>query len=229
MQNESSSPSDFSEDKGHFLEIDNLELKVSKLNKNVAEEQKRLTFLAKEKSFQERNLEKLRASHLQLVQILKGEENQLEELIQKMQKWMEFQTEAVLLQRKQLEDKLFQMLEQLEEVEIKINDATNFLANIDQTIEEVRLEVQEEVNQWEKEAANLQMRIDALIEQLTTRGQALYQGLAKAALSPKVLLAESAFCPECHWTIPSHTFEKIKFFELLFSCTQCRRVIFSKY
>lgn len=123
------------------------------------------------------------------------------------------------------EEKGLNLLGQIEEIERDLNDSKKFIDGIDKTIQEIGGEVKSEVVKIDAEMANIELRIDLLMDELPSDYKALLQKVsAKNLAHGPFTRVEQGSCYFCRYKISRMEESEIDMQKNLKTCSQCSRI-----
>ncbi len=211
-------------------EFDSLEKMKLHHQKQIQEQEERLSLLNNKKQ------EKLN-SQKQLLNDLHALEQQYFESEKKLKtaeaqasglrdigadesKIQQFQSDAA-----KLENELFGLLEQTEQIQQELNEAKTFLSGLEKTILEIDTEVSGEREEHQKAIAQLDLRLVLIKEELPTDfREALEKTLKKKLAIGPFTRIENGSCYFCRYKISRVEESEIDMQKMLKHCPQCTRI-----
>ncbi len=124
-----------------------------------------------------------------------------------------------------LEEEGLLLLSEAEEVENQIKDLKTFLIGVEQTIQEIQGEVIVEINKFNKEIDNIDLRLKLLQDELPQDFQSLYQRISsKNPAHGPFTRIDNGSCYFCRFKISRIEESEIDIHKNLKTCPQCSRI-----
>lgn len=124
-----------------------------------------------------------------------------------------------------LEDKGFEYLNRVEELEKELHETKTFLTGLEKTIEEIKGETSEEIKKIDAELSNIDLRITLLKDELPQDFKTLLEKtLAKNLAQGSFTRVEQGSCYFCRFKISRIEESEIDMQKGLKICPQCSRI-----
>jgi predicted nucleic acid-binding Zn-ribbon protein len=129
------------------------------------------------------------------------------------------------LQARTHEDLMLQMLDEIETLDLKIKEIKNFTNGLKKTIEDIKSEVEQNIDLHKKEIERIEIRMKLLEEELPENFRAILQRTLKKnlALGPFTRI-EQGSCYFCRYKISRLEESEIDQLKMLKVCPQCSRI-----
>lgn len=123
-------------------------------------------------------------------------------------------------------EKIFNLMEENEELESKINDCKSFLEGSLETLKEIDSEIQEETANEQKEIINYQDRISSLLLQIPEELRRKFLKVRDKYQnnSPLSRIVNKA-CEKCRYEVDSQTMSLVDQAKIIQVCHQCDRLL----
>ena len=211
-------------------EFDSLGKMRIKHLKEIQEQQERLTKLNVKRQEQIDESSTLRSELLSVQQAYFDNEkkmNTCEEQAARLQdvggddkKIANYKKEAV-----ELENSLFNLLEQTESIQLSLNEKKTFLTGLEKTFKEIEAEVNEEIKIHQLEISQADMRLDLIKEELPKEFQDLLDRTLKKNLAVgSFTKIDKGSCFFCRYKISRTDESEIDQEFKLKTCPQCSRI-----
>lgn len=224
-----------------LLELQSLENQILKFENNIKDHNKRIIFVESKKQEAINDLSDLNLTLEQTKKDLGQKEDKLNQLqnnlirnkekmdMVKTTKEMEFLEAEVKSINDSIpvcEDLVFNLLENIETLEKNIGEKQSFLAGIDQSIEEVRTEVNIDIEKENKELKYYQERKSHLLDSFekTFKDMFIFT-YNKLRLKTFISILNGNRCGYCKNGVPANTCEQIEKAFLIELCPTCERIL----
>lgn len=125
-----------------------------------------------------------------------------------------------------LEDETFLKIDIADKLQVELATLSGFIAGIDQTITEIKLEAESEIKKHQKEVENLSSRISSLVDSLPSSVQKTYQLVDKKFVSsPPFSFINQKNCSACKINIDQMTVSNVQNHRSVELCPSCDRIL----
>lgn len=231
------------EDYKHILDISSLDLVINRYQTEAREEEKRLIFLEKKKSDKNSQL----IYYSQNLILLKKEVTNLEKELFKTDSQIEKNKKSIsetgsnhqleLLEKSlaksesdksQFEEKILNLLMEIEDTEALINDCKVFLSGVEETIGEITLEVRNINSKNRSEIEKLESQIEGLLQSVSPTIKNVFQSTRKEfRFDTPISKLISLSCSKCRFTMSRSDSDDIEIKDNFKICSGCARMIIS--
>ena len=221
-------------------ELVSLDEKAKQLKANIEQEYKRIDRVEERKSqaqsalqSQEENLKLLIKKEKELSdqtetlaeRILKLKNNLEDPQYYSQQNALENQYAILIAQKEELESSSFELLEKIEECENLIDEKKGFISGVGETIDEIKVEVEEEVAPLRQEIEILKSRIENLKQQIPKEIHSRFMTiLAKNLRYGPLAEIKGNSCSVCGFMITPKNIEDVETHHKVLSCQGCQRI-----
>lgn len=222
----------------HLLEISHLNLKYLGHQKNIEDQNKRVSQveLQRQRASEERDSLMEKAKNLR--QLMVEQENELAKTQTQFERNLETaqmvtseaqlkanETEKETLRQKllSLEEQVFELMEQVEELEEKIKDKESFLEGSKKAITEIQADVEANTKVEQKNADNFKKRIDGLLETVTPKMSQQIQRILQKMKDPFAKV-KAGHCGTCGMGVDKFTQDEVELLQDLVTCGSCGRI-----
>jgi uncharacterized protein len=129
------------------------------------------------------------------------------------------------LERDQLENRLFSLLESEEEYNRELEEIQGFLSGADQTLKEIKTEVDTTTAPLEKEQLLLNERIDNLLSLCPKDLVIVFQAARKKHPTTPLTTIEQRRCSHCKMQLESSICESLERGDQYLDCPSCQRLL----
>lgn len=226
-------------------EINSLEIKINALDNLKGDDKKRMLRLHEHKS---NRLEDLKSS-TETANKLEKRNREIEYRIEdinkelltisaqlnsvfeeKLQKRLHEKQITLKNEIERLEEEAFEILEKLEDVNQEISDAQGFLNGIDETIDEILVEVQSDLMFKDKDINQIKDRINQIESELSDDFKKKYKNLKeKAPKNTPLTFLKQSRCGHCSFQVAAKLAEEIENLKILSSCQMCKRILMPEH
>lgn len=223
----------------NFIEIEGLNKKIAQHIAEIASQEKRIKDAEGKKLSAMMNIDQnnLRIKELKLKELeltVSGLEKKLAHYQEQMslvknQKELDSLTHEINSTKSQLtieETDFFNKIDLVTTLENEILDLNNFVKGINESIDEIKKEVEIEISKNKKEIDNFQLRINSLLDQLNPSDKKMYQELAVKfkSTSPTAFIIGKN-CSLCRINIDAQTINLVDHAKSLEICPNCNRLL----
>ena len=211
-------------------EVDSLTKMRNTHQKDLSEQQNRLATLHKRKEDEVQKLSELLKAHHSLQQEMFEMEQKLKTASSQKQRLIDIgsadeKVDSFTREISNLEEKGFELLEQVEANETEAKDVKSFLAGLEKTIDEICEEALGEIERLQQEIKNTDLRIDSLMEELPQSFKnTLIKTTAKKLAHGPFTRVDGGSCFFCRHKISRTDESEIDMQQILKTCTQCDRI-----
>ncbi len=223
----------------NFIEIEGLNQKVAQHIVEIAGQEKRLVDAESKK---QAAILKIDQNHMQIKTLkLKELELTVSGLEKKLAQYQEqmnlvknqkeldsinHEISTISTQLKTEENDFFIKIDLASNLENEIVDLQNFVKGIDESIIEIKVEVEKEIAKNQSEINNYQLRINSLLDQLSPSDKNMYLELAKKFKTSKpTAFINGKNCSACRINIDAQTINMVDHAKSLELCPNCSRLL----
>lgn len=223
-------------------ELNSLEQKKKTISELLANELQRIDKIQQMRSKRDLELSQLKTALEDLKKQMTIQENELSLTDQKLEqsnskenqiktlteeKALKTQIQSLNSRKEELENKLFESLEKIESIELKIQQATSFLSGSLETISELENDIVQENQESYQDLKNIEKRIPQLRDELHPK--VVEKLLRLQAKSPNFVplsqLTDRNTCELCGYLIPKALVDAIETKMRFSGCPGCERII----
>jgi predicted nucleic acid-binding Zn-ribbon protein len=129
-------------------------------------------------------------------------------------------------EKNKLDQELFELLEQQEELATVIKDDQSFLSGINKTIQDIAAEVNQVKIKEESSIKDYEYRQSLLLENLPTHFQDRFQRIYKNLKGKRpITIARGSNCAECAFLLSRNLLSELDRGETLVTCPNCHRLL----
>lgn len=132
------------------------------------------------------------------------------------------------LKRSNIEDRMLDMLEQLESAEKEVSVHKADLADVRREVEEQEAAVRKEADAQQKEMAALALERDEIWAELDGKMQKMYARASQQGHGIAVAAVDNGVCQVCRMNIPPQAFIDLMRLDTMNLCPNCQRIIYPK-
>lgn len=228
-------------------ELNSLNLRIGPLEKAIKDELSRIKKIEVTRSKRSQEKEQ-QIDHLANLKIeLENTEHRIDKLSKglkkmKLDEGQLFTENEISAYRKQLavmqeelsqhEDRGLELLEQIEDTQIEINDANNFLEGSLESICEIEDDIKKENEETYKEIQIIRQRVEILLKQLPEKVTIKFNKLLGTKKYPLSEISLNNSCQICGYLIPKALITSLETTMKFHTCPGCERILIpqgSKY
>lgn len=198
--------------------------------RSLAEQEERLKALNIRRQEQQGQLEQLTSDYLSLQQAFHDKEKQLKTSEQQASRLRdvggdETKIQAFTTEAARLEDELFGLLDKSERLQAEMSDTKTFLQGLENTFQDIKVEVDAVIGQQQTEISRLDSRMQLLEEELPSDFRTILERTRKKNLAMGIFTKnESGSCYFCRFKISKNDESEIDLQMRLKTCPQCSRI-----
>ncbi|EQC46922.1 zinc ribbon domain-containing protein [Bacteriovorax sp. Seq25_V] len=224
-----------------ILDINSLDTRISKHLSIIEEERKRLSFLNKQLSIKE----ELKNSHEELLKEQSKSIVELEKSLDQTDREISRSNEALknvttaqqeeavqkelsklIPQKDTLEEQIFELLENLDQVKSDINEAEKFISGLIETIDEVKVELMELTSKEEAEIKKLEINVSGIFEEIEMPLKEIFEKTrSKHRFNSPVTFLQGLSCSKCRFQISRSDADQINSNDGYAICSSCGRLL----
>jgi hypothetical protein len=134
--------------------------------------------------------------------------------------------EDLKVKASEIEDRMLQELEQIEQVEAQMVEKKKDLAVFEKEIEQQQIQVRQAAQQQIEQLEGFKIKRDEVYARLSPQLQKIFQRLKQQCRGIAIAAVDSAVCQMCHLNIPPQLYNELLRLKSLRNCPNCQRIIY---
>ena len=126
-----------------------------------------------------------------------------------------------------IEDMMLEILEQIEQSEVRLEEKTNELKSVKVRVAGEKADITKAAEDDRTRLAALQVDFQAMLDTVNPDILKAFTSVRSRIGNLAIAKVEDAVCAGCHMNIPPQMYNELQRFESLMYCPQCQRIIYS--
>jgi len=160
--------------------------------------------------------------------VRKLEERKLMIRTQKELRALEIEMDRINEERSTSEDELIALFDNLEEKEQRLQEMKGELEALGEKVKNATAHLQKDIEENRITLEENQQKYDQLLSQLSPSNMSRFKKLAESGDGKAIVKLEDGICTGCHTTLPAREVLDASKDEMIISCTNCGRFVYSE-